>query len=335
MKKIKIGNKLIGERESCFIIAEIGLNHNGKLKLAEKLIIEAKRAGADAVKFQVYRTEKLIRKGDKNFNLFKLLELKDKEWRELSKFAKKLGIVFFPSVFDEESVDFLDKLGVPLYKIASGDLTYLSLIGYVASKKKPVILSTGGGVIREIDDAIKTIYSTGNKDVILLHCVSSYPTEYRDMNLRAIKMMRERFRVPVGLSDHSIGTLIPTVAATLGADVIEKHFTLNRNLPGPDQKLSLTPSEFKEMVENIKRAKSSLGSEIKQILKSEIKIMNIARRSIVANKAIPKGTTITRDMIKIVRPSGGIEAKFINKILGKVTKKNIQDDEIITRNKIK
>lgn len=334
MKKIKIGKKLIGEDSPCFIIAEAGLNHNGNLKIAKKLINEAVKAGADAIKFQTYKTEGFVRKKDKNFNLFKSLELKNKEWAELSKFAKESKIIFFSSVFDQESVDLLDKLNVVAYKIASGDLTHLPLLAHIAQKKKPIILSTGMGIMAEINEALKIIYSQNNKNVALLHCVSSYPAKYEELNLKVINTMRKKFKIPIGFSDHTKGIIAPLSAVALGANIIEKHFTLNKNLPGPDHKFSLNTAEFREMVENIRMIEKMLGNGVKKPVKSELGAKKRSRRSVVANVKIPKGVRITRAMLKIVIPGTGIEPKFVNKIIGKITKKNIQEDEMINQNKI-
>ena len=334
MKKIIIGNRIIGKDESCFIIAEAGLNHDGEFAQAKELIKKAVKVGVDAIKFQTYKTEKFIRKGDKNFALFKSLELRDKDWIDLSKLAQKLGIIFFSSVWDEDSVDLLARLNALAYKIGSADLTNLPLLSYVARKKKPIILSTGMSEIKEIEEALNVIYSTGNKNVALLHCISRYPADYKELNLLTIKTMKDKFRVPVGFSDHTIGITGSLAAVALGANIIEKHFTLDKNLPGPDHKLSLEPDEFREMIDNIRLIEEALGDGIKKPTKIELKIRKLARRSIVSNTKIPERAKITENMLKLVRPGTGIEPRFINKIIGKIAKKEILEDEIIKWSKI-
>lgn len=329
MSENKIGDRIIGNGEPTFIIAEAGINHNGKIELAEKLIQEAANAGADAVKFQMFKTEEFCSKNSEYFDLFKALEFSEKEWIGIAEFAKDIGIIFTASVSGEESADLLDKVGSPVYKIASGDLTHLPLLNYVARKNKPIILSTGMSTIGEIEEAMSEIYKTGNQQVVLLHCVSNYPTNYEETNLKVIQTLKEVFKAPVGFSDHTVGTIIPTIAVSLGANIIEKHFTVDKTLLGPDHKLSLDPNEFKEMVKNIRNAEKSIGDGIKKPTSREIEIRKVARRSIVAKVNIPKEVKITRDMLKIVRPGIGIEPKFIDIITGGIAKKDIEKDEKI------
>ncbi len=334
MKNIKIGNKIVGEGQPVFVIAEAGINHDGILSQAEELLEKAKEVGADAVKFQTFRAESLCSKRSKNFDLFKSLELTRNNWESIAETAKRVGTIFFSSVFDEESVELLDSLGVPAFKIASGDLTYLPFLEYIAKKNKPIILSTGMSTLSEIDEALNIIYSTGNRDVILLHCISNYPTKVEDVNLKAINTLEQVFKLPVGFSDHTIGTVIPLTAVSLGAKVIEKHFTLNKNLPGPDHKLSLNPDEFKEMVGGIRTIEQALGDGIKAPRESEAEAIKAGRRSITAKINIPAGVTITRDMLKIARPGTGIEPKFIDIVIGKTAREYIQEDEALTWDKL-
>jgi N-acetylneuraminate synthase/N,N'-diacetyllegionaminate synthase len=329
MRKIRIGDSIIGTGEPTFIIAEAGINHNGNIELAKKLIQEAVNAGADAVKFQMFKTEEFCSKNTEYFDLFKALEFSEGEWIEIAEFAKDIGIIFTASVFGEESADLLDKVGSPVYKVASGDLTHLPLLNYVARKNKPIILSTGMSTIGEIEEAICEIYKTGNQQVVLLHCVSNYPTKYEETNLRVIQTLKDAFKVPVGFSDHTVGTIIPATAVAMGANIIEKHFTLDKNMRGPDHKLSLEPHEFKEMVENIRAVECSLGDEIKKPTKDEENVRKLARRSITAKVEIPEGSIITKDKIKMVRPGNGIEPKFIDLVVGRIAKKNITKDEAI------
>ena len=251
------------------------------------------------------------------------------KWTELADFADKLGIIFSASVFDEESADFLSEVGSPVYKIASGDLNYYPLLSYISKKNLPVILSTGMATIAEIDESLNNIYSSGNKQVALMHCVSSYPTEYEDANLNLINNLKNLFKIPVGFSDHTIGNLIPSLAVAKGADLIEKHFTVDKDLPGPDHKLSLDPIEFKEMVENIRITESAMGDAVKVVTDDEKHTKELGRRSITAVDNISKGETISMDKIKILRPGTGIEPKYIYSIIGKTVKADVKKNQTI------
>jgi len=331
---MKIKKRKIGEGKRTFMVAEAGLNHNGKLKQAKELVKNAKKAGADAIKFQTFKAEKLTSRKNRYFKLFQSLELRKTEWIKIKKIADRVGIIFFSTPLDEQSADFLDELGTPAFKIASGDLTHLPLLKHVGKKKKPIILSTGIGTISEIDEALNTIYSTGNENVALLHCVSNYPAKVEDMNLRAIQTLRETFRVPVGLSDHTPEIIAPITAVSLGAAIIEKHFTLDKNLPGPDHRASLEPDEFKTMVKTIRSIEKALGGGEKVPRKSELKLKIGARRSLVSKREIPKGARITKDMVKVARPGNGIEPKFIDVVMGRKARKKIGAEEVIKWNMV-
>lgn len=329
MSEIKIGDRIIGDGAPTFVIAEAGINHNGKIELAKKLIQEAANAGANAVKFQMFKTEEFCSKNSEYFDLFKAIEFSEDEWIEIAEFAKDIGIIFTASVFGEESADLLDKVKSPVYKIASGDLTHLPLLNYVARKNKPIILSTGMSMVGEIEEAMSEIYNTGNQQLALLHCVSNYPAKYEETNLRTIQTLKEVFKVPVGFSDHTIGIFIPVVAVAMGANIIEKHFTLDKSMKGPDHKLSQEPHEFKEMVKNIRSIERALGDGIKKLTKDEENVKKLIRRSIAAKVEIPEETIITKDKIKIVRPENGIEPKFVGLVVGRRAKRNIAKDEPI------
>ena len=334
MKSIRIGDKIVGEGQLVFFIAEAGINHDGKLSQALELVERAKEAGADAVKFQTFKAESLCTRRSKNFELFRSLELNRDEWAKIVETAQSLGIMFFSSAFDEESVELLDDLGVPAFKVASGDLTYLPFLKYIASKGKPIVLSTGMSTLSEIDEALNAVYSTGNKDVILLHCVSNYPTSAKDANLKVIKTLEQVFALPAGFSDHSLGTLLSVAAVCLGARVIEKHFTLDRGLPGPDHKLSLDPAKFAAMVSDIRAVEQAFGDGVKVPRESELEAIRSARRSITARMDIPAGAIITPDMLKISRPGTGIEPKSLDLVIGKKAKEQIQEDDALTWSKI-
>ena len=341
MKKIKIENKVIGEGELTFIIAEAGVNHNGDIELAKRLVDIASECGVDAIKFQTFKAEKVVTKdtpkaeyqikntgtNESQYEMVKKLELSEDEFIELYKYTKKKGLIFLSTPFDFESADFLDEI-VPAFKISSTDLTNLPFLEYIAEKGKPIILSTGMGTLGEIEEAVNTIREI-NDDLILLHCVTNYPASFESLNLRAIKTLKEAFKLPVGYSDHSLGIYAPIAAVALGAVVIEKHFTLDKNLPGPDHKASLNPEELKEMVNAIRLIEKALGDGIKRPTPEEEEIKKVARRSLVANVDIPKGTVIKKEMIAIKRPGTGIEPKYLNVVIGKRAKRDIKKDEVL------
>lgn len=342
--RVKIGNRWLGEGEPCFIIAEAGVNHNGDVNLAKKLIEVAREAGADAVKFQTFKTEEVVTPGaekaeyqkettnseESQFAMIKKLELSDSDFEEISKYTQRQGILFLSSPFDNGSVDLLEELGVPAFKVGSGEITDFPLLQYIARKHKPVILSTGMSTIGEVAAALKVIRGEGTEEIILLHCVSSYPAKIADMNLRAMATLEETFKLPVGLSDHTLGITVPIAAVALGACAIEKHFTLDKSLPGPDHKASLEPEELKEMVAAIRDVAQALGDGVKRLTKDEEKTKKVARRSIVAKVDIAKGTVIAAEMLAIRRPGTGIEPGNLGMVIGKTAKKNIKSDEMIT-----
>lgn len=343
MIKVRIGDRLIGHGQPVFIVAEAGVNHNGQVDLGKKLIDLAKVSGADAVKFQTFKTEKVITEyaekadyqklatgsDESQFEMIKELELTHEEFMELFNHAKKKNIIFLSSPFDKDSVDLLDNLGVPAFKVASGEITNFPLLRYIAGKKKPIILSTGMSTIEEIEDAVNTLRKSGAKDVVLLHCVTSYPARIEDANLRTIVTLRNKFKLPVGFSDHTLSIAVPVAAATLGAVLIEKHFTLDKNLPGPDHRASLEPDQLREMIAAIRDVEKALGTGRRKLTKDEQKIKNLVRRSVVARVNIPRGKVITERMLDTKRPGTGIDPRHINLIVGKRAKRNIARDEQI------
>ena len=343
MKKVRISNKLIGEGEQCFIIAEAGVNHNGDIELAKRLIDIAKDAGADSVKFQTFKAEDIVtQKAEKaeyqkettdleesQYEMLKKLELSEEEFRELADYAKKRGILFLSSPFDKESVDLLFELGAPAFKIGSGEITNFPLLKYISKKGKPVILSSGMSTLGEVEDALNVIKREGIDDIILLHCVSNYPATIEDVNLRAMDTLKQAFKIPIGFSDHTLGITISIAAASLGAVVIEKHFTVDKNLPGPDHLASIEPNELKEMVEAIRSVEKALGDGIKRPTKYEKEIKKVARKSIVAKVDIPEGTIVTEDMLSIKRPGIGISPSKLNEVLKKKALRDINKDKIL------
>jgi N-acetylneuraminate synthase/N,N'-diacetyllegionaminate synthase len=315
--------------------------------LAKKLIDAAKDAGADAVKFQTFKAENIVVKNAEKaeyqkettgegsqYDMIKKLELTEEDFEELANYAKKKDILFLSSPFDKESVDLLYGLDVPVFKVGSGEITNFPLLKHIAKKEKPIILSTGISTLGEVEEALNVIRSEGVEDVILLHCVSNYPARIEDVNLRAMGTLKQAFKIPVGFSDHTLGITVPIAAVALGACVIEKHFTLDRSLPGPDHKASLEPDELREMVKSIRDVGKALGDGIKRPTINEEEIKKVARRSIVAKADIPEGTIITENMLDIKRPGTGIPPSKLNKVLRKKTIKNIKKDEILKWNDI-
>ena len=343
--KVKIANKLVGEGEPCFVIAEAGANHNGDVEIAKSLVIEAAKNGADAVKFQTYTAEKLVTRtapkywvdrgepGGTQFSTFEKLDsLTETECRQVFELAKEMGILFLSTPFDEESADFLQELGVPAFKIASADITHHPLISHVAAKRLPMIVSTGLATVGEIEEAVSVMHQSGNDNIVLLHCVLSYPTAPKDANLSAMVTLQRVFpRYPIGFSDHTIGLTIPIAAVALGAKVIEKHFTVDKSLPdSPDHPLSVDPRELRDMVESIRRVEEALGSDRKGPVEAEKEAFRYARRSIVASVDIRKGTRITREMLTYKRPGTGIPPKFIDVVIGREAKRDVKEDEVVT-----
>jgi N-acetylneuraminate synthase/N,N'-diacetyllegionaminate synthase len=343
--QIKIGDKLIGNGFPCFIIAEAGVNHDGDIEKARKLIEIAKDANVDAIKFQTWITEEIVTKSvetakyqqtnmgkkESQFEMIKRLELSYDQFRDLKKYADKHKIIFLSTPADVKSVDFLEEIEIPAYKISSGDLTNGLLLKKVAKKDKPIILSTGMANLHEIEKAIKIIYDSGNNELILLHCTSQYPTEYKDANLRAMITLKNSFNNIVGYSDHTIGTLVPQLAVGLGAKVIEKHFTYNKHAIGPDHICSLDPVELKDLVKEIRTVELILGKSNKEPTKEELELRKIIRKTVVAKINIPKGSKITEEMLTVKRSKGTIESEEISDLIGKVALKNIKKDQPINK----
>jgi len=353
MKTTKIGNKTIGENHPVFIIAEAGVNHNGNFELAKKLIDVAKQSGADAVKFQTFKTENVVTKyagmaeyQEKNTgkketmqDMIKKLEISYDDFEKLKNYCDEKGIMFLSTPHSDDAIDFLDPL-MPAFKIGSGDLTNFPFLEKIAKKNKPVLLSTGMATIEEVIEVIDIIKWAGNDKIILLHCTSNYPCDLEDVNLRAMLTLKEKTSLLVGYSDHTIGLYASKLAASLGAVVIERHFTIDKNLPGPDHKSSLSPDELKELVIAIKnkdydipeeKKEIILGSQEKKPTEKEIPIAQLVRKSIVANVDIPEGTTITRDMLIIKRPGTGIPSKYLNEVIGKKAKTPIKEDTLLPK----
>jgi len=342
MNLISINNKKIGNNEPCFIIAEAGVNHNGSLKMALKLVDAAKKAGADAIKFQTFKAEDLVTaraesaeyvtknmgKQIKQMELLKNLELQEDDFILIKKECDKKDIIFLSTPHTFSVIDFLDNL-IPAYKIASSDMNNHPFLEYIAKKKKPIILGTGMSTMDEVQEAIQVIKSARNNQIIVMHCTTSYPCPLNDVNLRAMITIKKKLNCIIGYSDHTSGILVSLAAVAIGAKVIEKHFTLNKNLDGPDHISSIEPKELATLIHSIRDVELSLGSADKKPVISELKIKNVARKSIVAKQNIPLGTVIKRNMLTIKRPGTGIEPKYFDTIIGQKSKKDILKDEII------
>lgn len=333
-KRTKVGNKFVGEEEPTFIIAEVGSNHDGNLQQAIRLIDIAAEAGVDAVKFQAFKADKLFNKVKNKDTVDKLekLELPEEWYKELFDYTGKKGLIFLASVFDEDSADLLDNLGIVAYKVASYELTHIPLLEYIAKRNKPIILSTGMANESEVKEAVECIYSAGNRQVVILHCVSQYPAEPENINLKSLLTLKRIFDCPIGFSDHTETIYAPIAAVTLGAKVIEKHFTLDKSLPGPDHAYALEPEELKQMVTAIREVEKMSGSEEIKPAESEINERKW-RRAIYAARDISKGTVIAKEMLMIVRPSpeGSIAPKYFKELLGKKIKKEIKEGDFLTK----
>ena len=327
---------------SVFIIAEAGVNHNGDINLAYQLVDAAKAAGVDCIKFQTFKSDNLVSHtaqkaeyqkaatGDSSQQyMLKQLELSFDEFVSLKKYCDRKGICFLSTPFDFESIEFLNSIEMPFWKIPSGEVTNYPYLVALAKTGKPVVMSTGMCEMQEIEDAIAVLRENGTSDIKLLHCNTEYPTPYEDVNLRAMKTLRDAFGVEVGYSDHTKGIEVPIAAVAMGASVIEKHFTLDRNMEGPDHKASLEPQELKQMVDSIRHIEAALGSGDKKPSPSEKKNMSVARKSIVAAARIKAGDILTEENITVKRPGNGICPMRWKEVLGTRAVRDFEEDELI------
>jgi N,N'-diacetyllegionaminate synthase len=323
------------------IIAEAGVNHNGNFENAKKLILAAANSGADYVKFQTFKADKLVSKdaqkaeyqkanlkedGVTQYEMLKKLEMPELWHYDLIKYANECGIKFLSTGFDEESIDFLDSLNIDLFKVPSGEITNKPYIEHIAKKGKPIVISTGMSNLQEIKEAVDVIqyHQISIKNIIILHCNTEYPTPMQDVNLLAMKTIQNELGVQVGYSDHTLGIEVPIAAVALGAVLIEKHFTLDRSMVGPDHLASLTPEELKQMVTSIRNIELAItGNGIKEPSKSEQKNLLIARKSIHTNKIIKKGQTIKKEDLIMMRPGDGISPMLIEDVIGSFANKNL------------
>ena len=347
IKNVKIKNKKIGIGNPCYIIAEIGSNFDGNLKKAKKLIKLAKESGADAAKFQSFKTEKLLsKKGFEKksafqsrwkksvWQVYKDAEL-PREWhKELNQYAIKIGIHFFTSPWDYEAVSLLKKLNVPAIKVGSGDITHVEILKKIGQIKKPVLLATGASSMDEVKNAIKAIKSTGNNKIILMHSVTQYPSPMDEANIRVVDSLKKKFQLNVGYSDHSPGSLVVLASIVLGSSIIEKHFTINPKAKGPDHPHSMDPKSFSKMVQDIRTLEKALGTGIKKVEKSEKETRILQRRGIWTIKKIRKNQKFTSKNIVALRPVSGLSSSKYESVIGKIAKRDFLEYESIKQKDI-
>ena len=331
---------------SVLIIAEAGVNHNGSMEIAKQLVDAAVEAGVDIIKFQTFKAEKLVSKtakqaeyqkknigdgNDSQYEMLKKLELSEKNHEELMAYCKEKGIRFWSTAFDFESMDYLHSLGLDLWKIPSGEITNYPFIRKIASYGEDVIMSTGMCEMMDIRNAMDVLlrYGIRKEQITLLHCNTQYPTPYQDVNLNAMASIKHEFDIQVGYSDHTSGIEVPIAAVALGAKVIEKHFTIDRNLPGPDHKASLEPHELKAMVSAIRHIEQALGDGIKRVSDSEKANISVARKSIVAACPIKKGEPLTEENLTVKRPGTGLSPMLWDKVVGTIATKDYEEEDLI------
>lgn len=343
MNDIRISNKIVGVGEPVFIVAEGGVNHNGQLELAQQLIEVAAEAGADAVKFQTFDPSTLVTKSalkakyqdaaigqtESQYDMLERLMLKREYHPELKNYAESKGLIFLSTPFSRDDADYLIDLGVPALKVGSTDTNNLPYLSYIAQKRLPIILSTGMSSLVEVKESVDTIKAAGNEQIIVLQCTTNYPTPYSEANLKAMLTLRDELGLLTGFSDHTLGIEVAIAAAALGAAVIEKHYTLDRNLPGPDHKASLEPAELKDLIAGVRHVEQALGTGVKSPLAVELEIAKIVRKSLVAKRFIPVAKKITDEDITFKRPGTGLAPKYYSQVVGQIAKKDIAADALI------
>lgn len=338
---IRIGKQTIDQHSPTYVIAEVGVNHNGDIKLARQLIDVAVESGADAVKFQTFKSEKLVSKqaakaayqikntdnDDTQYEMLKKLELSFDDFKELKTYCEEKGIEFLSTPFDEESANFLCEIGVHALKIGSGDLTNIPFLEHLSRFNIPILLSTGMGTLSEVEEALEAL---GGNDVAILHCTSNYPSPVEDVNLQVIATLAKAFNKPIGYSDHTEGNEITFASVAMGAKIIEKHFTLDRSLPGPDHQASITPEELRVLVRGIRNIEAAFGDGVKRCMPSEENTKSVARKSLVAAKDLTPGEILTESNLEIKRPGTGVPPKYFSKLLGKQVKRSVDRDQVLS-----
>jgi N,N'-diacetyllegionaminate synthase len=349
VKQVRIGSREVGAGRPCFVIAEVGVNHDGSLVRALELVQAAAEAGADAVKFQTFRADRLATAAapkalyqlaatdvaESQLEMLRRLELSPDAHRRVKAAAESAGVEFLSSMFDEESADMLHGLGVSAFKVPSGEITNLPLLAHVGQLGLPVILSTGMADLDEVKAAFGELAATGNEQLVLLHCVSAYPAPPAEANLRAMATMADAFGAPVGFSDHTLGIEVALAAVALGACMIEKHLTLDSSAPGPDHAASLEPGAFAALVSSIRSIESALGDGRKVPVPSERGTANVARKSLVAERDIAAGTVVTDEMVALSRPGTGLPAGSRGLIVGRVAAVEIPRGTLLSAELVK
>ncbi len=343
MDPLDFDGRLIGQGRAAYVIAEVGVNHNGRLDQALRLVEAAALAGADCVKFQTFSAERVASANAEKapyqqittaspgtqFEMLKTLELPDDAYPTILHACRKAGVTFLSTPYSHEDADLLDRLGVCGFKVASAQIVELEFLAFLAKKRKPIFLSTGMATWAEVDNAVRAIRETADARVILLQCTTEYPSPVNQANLRTIPTMRDTFQLHVGYSDHTIGASCCAAAIALGAVAIEKHFTLDKSLPGPDHVASAAPAEFAHLVSVVREVEQALGSGYKTPTEAELVNRPFMRRSIVARHAIPSGTVLTRDLLAFKRPGTGISPARLSDILGLRARASLRADELI------
>lgn len=327
MKQMKLGGHTIGDGYPCFIIAEAGSNHNGDINQAKKLVDIAVEAKANAVKFQTFTGDKLFSKKHPANEIVKKFEFKLEWHKEIKKYCDEKGIIFMTTPFQKDVVDLLEELDIAAYKVASGDMDYYPLLDYISKTGKPVVLATGMAYIDEVKEAVNRITNGKTKEIAILHCISNYPPKTEDINLKSILTLKEEFDFPVGLSDHSMGITIPVAAVAMGANIIEKHFTISRELEGMDHFYALEPNELKQMITEIRKLEKAMGTGIKCPVQREFPERHYARRGIIAACNLKAGQVIKEEHLDYVRPVNGIESKYYKEVIGRKVNKDIKQDD--------
>lgn len=342
-RTIKIGSRLVGEGHPAFFIAEIGANFDNNLATAKKLALAAKEAGAHVAKFQTFKADKIV--SGKGFSQMKLrgihgswgrpveavfqdVEFPRRWHKELAQYCKKIGIMFSSAAYDFEGVDLLDSLNVPFIKIGSGDITWHEMLEYIARKGRPIILSTGASTLSEIDEAVRVITATGNKNLILLQCITNYPSKIASANINVLKTYKTIFNnIITGYSDHSPGDIVVLGSAALGGKVFEKHFTLNKKGAGPDHPHSMEPQEFKHMVDKVRLLELAMGHSVKEVVKEEAETVVVQRRSLYLKNNIKQGKALKKNDVVELRPQLGIMPKHKEVVIGMIAKRNLKYGE--------
>jgi len=340
---LDIAGRLVGTGYPCYVIAEAGVNHNGRLSLAKKLVDVAAEAGADAVKFQTFQADRVATSiapkaayqhettdpNESQLDMLRKLELSENDHRELIKYCQRRNIQFLSTPYDEQAVDLLAKLRVPAFKVGSGEIVNHPLLRAIAAKNRPIILSTGTTYLSEVDEAVRVIQEASATPLALLHCVSRYPANPATMNIRAIETMARAFRIPVGLSDHTLGNEVSFAAVALGASIIEKHFTLDRDLVGPDHRASLEPDELSDLVAGIRKIESAMGNGIKRPHPSEAEGRKLGYRGLVALRPLETGHVVEQNDLRALRTGHGISVRDIGWVVGRRLARPVQVGQAI------